>query len=284
MYWTLQNSTFPTNNNFKFPYQKPSPYPLLPFFKGIKSLTIVIGIKIRVAPWHRHQTKTWVIILLAAFALIISVNAENLIRLARPNKKLGCLRCHSPQSCNAWAGRLRRTDGIRLKMMEVIMVIQHSCSVVWNTTRDWWHSLHSGAEVDIVASTAALGCLIVIWNRLLIGFQTKLQPLCCSPDRQRTLCNSFHIISTHLKVCHGIQTSKLDCCYIVSLSCFLFSSCKTRTKLAFKQWCSMHQHIMHVRFTQIDLPNVPRYKSLLPATRPILACHRPCWWCLVTPL
>ena len=26
--------------------------------------------------------------------------------------------------------------------------------------------------------------------------------------------------------------------------------------------------------------NVPRYKSLFPATLPILACHLPCWWCL----
>jgi len=28
---------------------------------------------------------------------------------------------------------------------------------------------------------------------------------------------------------------------------------------------------------KLNLLNVPRYKSLLPATLPILACHLPCW-------
>jgi hypothetical protein len=32
--------------------------------------------------------------------------------------------------------------------------------------------------------------------------------------------------------------------------------------------------------SQEHLLKVPKYRSLFPATLPILACHRPCWWCL----
>ena len=48
-------------------------------------------------------------------------------------------------------------------------------------------------------------------------------------------------------------------------------------------WLYMAQH-KAMRLTGADLSKVPRYRYLLPRTRPMRASHRPCWWCRVTPL
>jgi hypothetical protein len=118
-------------------------------------------------------------------------------------------------------------------------------------------------------------------------------------DEVRAGADAPHVVLADVEVCHGVQAPELDRRDVVSLCRFLLRACTTWTDTVlpltllmtskscicitaeFRSVLTVSASSTSDTHTQKkNLLNVPRYRSLFPATLPILACHLPCWWCL----
>lgn len=132
-------------------------------------------------------------------------------------------------------------------------------------------------EVHIPPRTRAaffckISAVILCWRWLF----SCISCLVWSPgklSRQQDTARHYllHVVSCYVEVSNCIYPTKSNCCNVIGFGCFLLCTWKADDDAT----------VILLKVADIrNLLKVPRYRSLFPATRPIRACHLPCWWCL----